>query len=123
MDPNDPCTLYLAAARGVPPCWAAVTADPTYFLSPSASVRPQGADVGIFRSRNCGDSWERLSGGLPKSSFAMVWALDALAGSRGTQLFLGTTDGEIFASQDEGERWERIVSGLPEVSHLKGSLA
>jgi photosystem II stability/assembly factor-like uncharacterized protein len=122
VDPSDPNTLYLAAARGVPPYWASVT-DSVYFLSPSASVRPEGADVGIFRSRNGGDHWEKLSGGLPEAFFSMIWTLDALACSQGTQLFLGTTDGEIFASQDEGERWERILSGLPPVSHLKGSLA
>jgi photosystem II stability/assembly factor-like uncharacterized protein len=123
VDPNDPNTLYLAAAHGVPPYWGVVTTDFIYFLSPSASVRPKGADVAIFRSRDRGENWKKLGGGLPDAFFSMVWALEALAGSRGTQIFLGTTDGEIFASQDEGERWERILSGLPAVSHVKGSPA
>jgi photosystem II stability/assembly factor-like uncharacterized protein len=123
VDPNSPSTLYLAAARGVPPYWGVVTTDFVYFLSPSASVRPEGADVGIFRSRNRGESWERLSGGLPDAFFSMVWALEALATNRGTQLFLGTTDGEVFASDDSGETWRKILSGLPAVSHVKGALA
>jgi len=100
--PARPKVLYTAAAAVPPPFWR----------------RSEGAAAAFYRSENQGETWERLTGGLP----------DHLkAGPRGTAgdteapnaFFVGMTDGTIWLSEDSGESFRQILGGLPSVSSIR----
>jgi photosystem II stability/assembly factor-like uncharacterized protein len=107
MDPSDPRILYAAA-------WEAVSGE-------SAEA---GEESGIYRSTDGGDSWERLTAGLPTgpmgriglnvapSSPNVVYAyIDNWAEYTGKQPERGRRDivgGEVYRSDDRGETWRKV---------------
>jgi photosystem II stability/assembly factor-like uncharacterized protein len=78
----------------------------------------------VFRSRNRGETWERISGDLTdddparmlKRSSAEVpfQTIVALAESpiQPATLYAGTDDGRLHVTQDEGKRWVELTAGL-----------
>jgi photosystem II stability/assembly factor-like uncharacterized protein len=97
-----PKVLFTAAASVPPPFWR----------------RPEGAASAFYRSENQGESWERLSGGLPGHFKA---APRATAGDpeEPNAFFVGMNDGTIWSSADGGESFRQIVGGLPSVSSIR----
>ncbi|MCK5652065.1 MAG: hypothetical protein KAJ42_11835, partial [Gemmatimonadetes bacterium] len=107
MDPSDPRVLYAAV-------WEAVSGEPA----------EAGEESGIHRSIDGGDSWERLTVGLPTgpmgrigldvalSSPNVVYAfIDNWAEYTGEQPERGRRDivgGEVYRSDDRGERWRKV---------------
>jgi photosystem II stability/assembly factor-like uncharacterized protein len=123
FDPNDPDTVYIVTADGVPPYWG----DPrimqegfksgfVYWVAPLKDTRPTGADVMVFRSRNGGQSWEPMMNGLPGPLFEMIWAMDI---APGREMFMGSTSGRIFRAEEPGAPWTEVAQGLPIITHLK----
>jgi photosystem II stability/assembly factor-like uncharacterized protein len=102
VHPARPKVLFTAAAAVPPPLWR----------------RPEGAGSAFYRSENQGNSWERLSGGLPSHFKA---APRAVAGDpeEPNSFFVGMTDGTVWSTQDGGESFRRIVADLPEVTSLR----
>jgi len=100
--PARPKVLFSAAAAVPPPLWR----------------RPEGAQSAFYRSENQGESWERMSGGLPDNFTA---APRATAGDpeEPNAFFVGMTDGTIWLSQDGGESFRQILGGLPSVSSIR----
>ena len=74
------------------------------------------ADARVARSRDGGQNWEILTGGLPEHIRGNIEAMSMDVWSDGFALFAGTTDGEIFYSADEGESWQKIIQGIGPVS-------
>ena len=98
----------------------------------------------LFRSRDRGDSWEKISGDLTRQIdrnelevMGRVWSVDAVAKNMSTSiygnivsfdesplveglLYAGTDDGLIWTSPDGGETWNRTekFSGVPEMSYV-----
>jgi photosystem II stability/assembly factor-like uncharacterized protein len=75
----------------------------------------------VWRTRDAGESWQRLDEGLPhKDAHLGVlregMAIDALD-SPG--LYFGTSTGQVFASADEGDSWSEIASYLPAISSVE----
>ena len=75
--------------------------------------------LGMFRTRDGGDHWERIENGLP-SSFGFPLVLDA----RTRTLFAVPLESdeyrmpaegrfEVYRSRDEGDSWEATSRGLP----------
>ena len=97
-----PNVLFTAAASVPPPFWR----------------RPEGAGSAFYRSENQGQSWERLSGGLPDHFKA---APRATAGDpeEPNAFFVGMNDGTIWSSADGGESFRQIVGGLPSVLSIR----
>ncbi len=123
-DPPD--VVFLAAADGIPPKWAAVRRlvmgainGNVYFLSPSKLRRRRGADVGFFRSNDGGASWVRLNSEDDRGLFDMVWALEGEL-TEGGELLLyhGTTAGGLYVSEDEGHTWKCLADGLGAITHI-----
>jgi photosystem II stability/assembly factor-like uncharacterized protein len=123
FDPNNPDTVYIVTADGVPPYWG----DPrimqegfksgfVYWVAPLKETRPTGADVMVFRSNNGAQSWEPMMNGLAGPLFDMIWAMD-IAPSR--EMFMGATDGRVFKAEEPGAPWTEILHGLPIITHLK----
>ncbi|WP_137144024.1 hypothetical protein [Mycolicibacterium sp. CR10] len=126
VHPADPDVIFLAAADGIPPKWAAVRLlvlgalnGNVYFLSPSKLRRRRGADVGFFRSDDGGVTWSRLGANGEVGLFDMVWALEGeVVDGGGLRLYYGTTGGQLHISEDEGQTWTRLADGLGSVTHI-----
>jgi len=71
--------------------------------------------IAVYRTRNRGESWERLDTGLPRAPLSVV--REGMATDRQDPLgvYFGTANGEIYASRDEGTSWTRIAQYLPYV--------
>ena len=76
------------------------------------------ARIAFFRSEDQGESWRRLSGGLPDHFKA---APRATAGDpeEADAFFVGMTDGTIWLSEDGGESFRQILGGLPSVFSIR----
>ena len=102
MHPRDESLLYVAGSKTNPGTWRTThTADPR-----------------IARSRDGGQNWEILDGGLPTEIRGNIEAMSMNVWENGFALFAGTTDGEVFASEDQGDHWKKIVEGLPSISKV-----
>jgi photosystem II stability/assembly factor-like uncharacterized protein len=66
----------------------------------------------IYRTRNFGDSWERITNGIPPEAGTVHAIREDPVNPN--LLFAGTEFG-LFASFNRGQNWERMKSGLPPV--------
>ena len=99
IHPDNPDTVFLTAGVGWPSQW--------YKLGKARGK--------IARSRDGGNTWERLLGGLPNGQRALFSALTIEAWPGGSSLYAVDTDGEVFESLDEGDTWT-IIAEVPPVS-------
>ena len=83
---------------------------------PRTSVEGRPA---VFRSRDAGESWQRLDRGLPARAWHTVFR-QAMAhnGAASLKLAFGTTSGDVWGSADEGDSWQALVTGLPKIQSL-----
>jgi photosystem II stability/assembly factor-like uncharacterized protein len=74
----------------------------------------------VWRTRDAGGSWQRLSDGLPQQDAYLGVLREAMAVDRldPVGVYFGTSTGELFASADEGETWQQIASHLPGISSV-----
>jgi photosystem II stability/assembly factor-like uncharacterized protein len=99
LHPRDPDTLYVIPLQGA-----------EFRCPPERKLR-------VFRSRDAGNHWSALSGGLPEGDFfggvyREGMAADSLAPAG---LYFGTNTGKVFSSDDEGETWRLLADNLPPV--------
>ncbi|MSQ32548.1 MAG: hypothetical protein EXR59_04880 [Dehalococcoidia bacterium] len=100
VHPRHPQLLFTASAESNPGTW---------FKSHFANSR-------ISRSKNGGETWKALHGGLPSGMQGNVEAMALEDWGASFSLLAATTAGEIFCSDDGGETWAIIANGLPAVS-------
>jgi photosystem II stability/assembly factor-like uncharacterized protein len=96
----------------------------TVFVIPEESDQARmtpNATFGIYRSRNRGQSWELLTGGLPQSgAFLNVMRMAMTTDSQDAPgVYVGTQGGHILASRDGGDSWQVIFNWLPPVYSLE----
>ena len=99
----------------------------TVFVIPEESDQARmtpNATFGIYRSRNCGESWEQLSEGLPQSGaflnvMRMAMTTDPLDAPG---VYVGTQGGHVLASRDGGDSWQTIFNWLPPVYSLETAI-
>ncbi|MCC6316388.1 MAG: hypothetical protein IT361_01760 [Gemmatimonadaceae bacterium] len=72
-----------------------------------------GPGSGLFRSRDGGDTWERLAGGLPTGNMGRIGL--AIAPSQPATLYaiVEARQGGLFRSDDRGNTWRRTTSLNP----------
>ena len=99
VHPDAPDTVFLTAGVGWPSHWYEIG-------------KARGK---IARSRDGGNTWQRLLGGLPNGQRALFSALTIEAWPGGSALYAVDTDGEVFESTDEGDNWT-IIAEVPPVS-------
>lgn len=73
----------------------------------------------VFRSRDSGESWQRLDRGLPARAWHTVLRQSmAHKGGAALELAFGTTSGEVWGSRDEGDSWRSLATGLPKIMSI-----
>ena len=75
----------------------------------------------VWRTRDAGESWQRLDRGLPQRDAYVGVLREAMAIDKYDVpgLYFGTSTGQVFASVDEGESWTQIADYLPGISSVE----
>jgi photosystem II stability/assembly factor-like uncharacterized protein len=81
---------------------------------------PEGK-AAVWRTRDAGASWQRLSDGLPQEGAHLGVLREGMANDSldSPGFYFGTSTGQVFASTDEGESWTEIASYLPAISSVE----
>ncbi|HEY4705004.1 MAG TPA: exo-alpha-sialidase [Thermoplasmata archaeon] len=76
-------------------------------------VTPRGA-MAVYRTRNGGKRWQRLSRGLPQKDAWFTILRDALRTDDNDPagVYVGTTTGQLYASRNEGDSWRLLADHL-----------
>jgi len=96
----------------------------TFYVIPldpgHARCMPDG-EAAVWRTRDAGDSWQRLDSGLPQRDAHLGVLREGLAidSYDVPGLYFGTSTGQVFASADEGESWSEIASYLPAIASVE----
>jgi photosystem II stability/assembly factor-like uncharacterized protein len=79
-------------------------------------LAPGGA-LGVWRTRDRGDTWERHGDGLPQEHAFVGVLREALAVDRrdAAGVYFGTSTGQLYGSIDEGESWSLVADHLPPI--------
>lgn len=99
VHPHDPDTIYVIPLNG----------------DSKGRFMPDG-QMAVWRSRNGGDNWEKLTNGLPEAAYVGVLreAMDTdTLPSAG--IYFGTSTGQVYCSPDGGDTWHEIASYLPPI--------
>lgn len=106
LDPSDPQTLWVIPEK-------------------SAQFRYTPSGGAVYRSRDGGRSWRRLTSGLPdRRSYLHIFREGmATDGLRPCGVYFGTSSGSVFWSRDGGDRWESLAAHLPPVLSVSCALA
>ncbi|MCC6803980.1 MAG: exo-alpha-sialidase [Anaerolineae bacterium] len=77
------------------------------------SVDSQAA---VWRSKDAGESWERITAGLPEKAHVVVLREAMVADNlEPAGLYAGTDTGQLFYSRDDGDTWEILADYLPPI--------
>lgn len=90
------------------------------FPMDGGSVWPRTSPDGrpaAYGTRDGGETWQRLDGGLPREQAWWTVKRQAMTGDAcdPVGLYFGTTSGELWGSRDEGAHWTCIARHLPEI--------
>jgi photosystem II stability/assembly factor-like uncharacterized protein len=99
----------------------AMTKKGDLFIAPLESDEKRMAKEGrlrVYRSRDRGDTWQEMKGGLPDQHYVGVLR-DAMTTDSNDGLYFGTTSGELFASRDAGDSWQKLPGQLPRITCVK----
>ena len=103
MRPDNPDVLYSALANNAPNNWRR---------------RDEGAQTIVVRSKDGGDSWDRIDPGFPEIEKHYAEAI-AIHPSEPDRMFLATRSGALYSSPDAGETWADLKVRVPEVADMK----
>jgi photosystem II stability/assembly factor-like uncharacterized protein len=77
----------------------------------------------VWRSRDKGESWERLTKGLPEKAHLVVlreaMATDAFEDAG---IYVGTHTGQLFYSRDSGDSWDLMADFLPPIQSVEAAV-
>jgi photosystem II stability/assembly factor-like uncharacterized protein len=77
----------------------------------------------VWRSRDAGDTWTRLTKGLPERAH-----VDVLREAMGTDsfedagIYIGTNTGQLFYTRDSGDSWELLADFLPPIQSVEAAV-
>ncbi|OAI42643.1 glycoside hydrolase [bacterium SCGC AG-212-C10] len=93
----------------------------TYYTVPltdpmSGRFMPEGK-AAVWRTRDCGANWEKLTNGLPQhDAFTNVLRGAMSADTHPSAgIYFGTGGGQLFGSADAGDSWRLIQGALPPI--------
>jgi photosystem II stability/assembly factor-like uncharacterized protein len=107
IHPQDPRTIFVVPLNG----------------DDRGRYMPDG-QAAVWRSRDAGDSWQRLSRGLPQEHAYLGVLREAMATDALDQpgIHFGTSTGQVFSSRDDGDSWELAADFLPSISSVETAL-
>jgi len=107
IHPHDPTTIWTIPHNG-----------------PEAGRHMIGGQAAVWRSRDRGDSWQRLDAGLPQHNAFLTVYREAMAVDRldPVGVYFGTSTGHVFASADEGDHWRMLADFLPPVWSVEAAV-
>ena len=107
IHPHDPRTIYVIPHSG--------PADGRHMIDGQAAV---------WRSRDRGDSWQRLDAGLPQKGAYISTLREAMAIDSLDQpgVYFGTSTGQVFGSADEGDTWTLMADYLPPIWSVEAAV-
>lgn len=75
----------------------------------------------VWMSRDEGDSWSRMSEGLPQQGAYLGVLREAMAVDTldPAGVYVGTSTGQLFGSRDEGRSWRLLADFLPGISSVE----
>ena len=98
LQPGNPDVVYASMWRGARRPWTVISG---------------GGEDGIFRSRDGGETWTRLGGGLPTGIVGKSdLTVSAAAPQRVYAIVEAKVGGGLYRSDDSGERWT-LVNATP----------
>jgi hypothetical protein len=102
VHPHDPDTVYVMPLEGM------------------TRTCPGGAPA-VWRSENGGESWNRLSKGLPKKDSYFTVQRDSMDIDelKSPALYFGTTTGQLWMGRDGGDDWTCVFDALPPIHNVK----
>jgi len=105
VHPMDPRTVYLVLAES-----------DEYRMSVDGRFA-------VWRSRDEGETWRRLTDGLPEKAHLVVlreaMAIDSFEDAG---VYVGTNTGQLFYSRDSGDRWELLADFLPPIYSVEAAV-
>jgi photosystem II stability/assembly factor-like uncharacterized protein len=105
VHPTDPRTIYIALEES-----------DQYRLSVDGQFS-------VWRSRDAGDSWERMTKGLPEKSHLVVLREDMATDSfEYAGIYVGTNTGQLFYSRDSGDSWDLLADFLPPIQSVEAAV-
>ena len=99
----------------------------TFFVIPldpgHGRVMPEG-QAAVWRTRDAGSSWEKLTSGLPDRDAHVGVLRQGMSGDTydSPGYYFGTSTGQVFASNDDGDSWSEIASYLPSISSVHAAI-
>ncbi len=94
MAPDDPQELWAGMWRAERKPW---------------TILSGGAEGGLYRSRDGGETWTKVSGGLPAGIVGKVAVTQSPADPRRLWVLMeAEPDGGLYRSDDRGESWTRV---------------
>ncbi len=82
-----------------------------------------GGRFAVWRSRNGGETWARLSKGLPDRAYLVVlreaMAVDTLDEAG---VYVGTSTGQLFHSRNAGDSWALLADFLPPILSVEAAI-
>lgn len=105
VHPNEPRTIYVVLEES-----------DEYHMSVDGKFA-------VWRSRDAGDSWEKMTKGLPDKAHLVVLR-DAMATDELDEagIYAGTNTGQLFYSRDAGDSWEMLADYLPPIHSVETAL-
>ena len=105
VHPHDPNTIYIILEE-----------------SDQNRVSVNG-EFAVWRSRDSGESWQRITEGLPRSA-QLVVLREALATDTLDKagIYAGTDTGQLFYSRNDGDSWEILADYLPPILSVEAAV-
>ncbi len=126
---DDDGQTWIAVGDGLPGEFGFPTAidprdpDACYFIPHDSdqSRMPYNASLAVFRTRDAGETWDRLSDGLPQSGFYQSVYRHALGQDACDPLglYFGSSGGELYGSIDSGDSWTLLREHLAPITAVR----
>jgi photosystem II stability/assembly factor-like uncharacterized protein len=75
--------------------------------------------LGVYRTRDGGQSWKLLERGLPEPAWVAVLRESSSFDDGG--VYFGTQSGSVFASADGGDSWVEAATHLPPILSVEAA--
>jgi photosystem II stability/assembly factor-like uncharacterized protein len=107
IHPHDPSTIYVIPHS-----------------EPDAGRHMIDGRAAVWRSRDRGETWQRLDDGLPQRDAYVTVLREAMATDslEDAGVYFGTETGQVFGSADQGGHWQLIADFLPPVWSVEAAV-